>query len=431
MARRQPRVRASKLARLVNTEERMTQFRQIYRVPPSITLEYYHGNNLPVLNQDEIFLPIMAVVEGGVRFPLHPLLIDFLHTVNASPCQVSINVFRIIMGVVALNQILGVNLTSKDILYVYQYMCPGPDSRTSCHLKARELNVKLVNGLPDTNKGYDNEYLKVLGSWFTDGASCQNSFGFPDPSQIEVKKSKVNVELVKRVLSTNVYMDRLNQPQSAPFLLRHEPRIGSFLEDPTIPRSQEKGKKPISKPFEPELPIHSAANEEPPRPLPVIHELNESDHGDELAPRKKRARPEASSVPTQGASSDFKAYVLISCGPRAVSSLMLARGHEGVGHNALWANLLSRFLGPDAGVYSIEAKVFKMTESLQNKDAEHAKSMAEVLESAVSNYKTLEEEHFRTLNAMKEAEELARSRGEQAGFCGRGDGPDKAKNEGA
>jgi hypothetical protein len=164
MARRQPRVRASKLARLVNTEERMTEFRQIYRVPPSIILEYYHNNNLPVLNRDEILLPIMVVVEGGVRFPFHPLLIDFLHIVNASPCQVSINVYRIVIGVVALNRILGVNLTSRDILYVYQYMCPGPNSRTSYHLKARELNVKLMNSLPDSNKGYDNEYLKVSGS---------------------------------------------------------------------------------------------------------------------------------------------------------------------------------------------------------------------------------------------------------------------------
>ena len=163
MARNQPRARASKLARLVNSEESMAQFRQLYHVPPSIRLAYYHTDNIPVINRDEILLPVMAVVEGGVRFPLHYLLINFLQTVNASPSQVSVNLFRIIMGVVALDRILGVNLTTREILYVYQYMCPGEESRTSCHLKARKVNEKLVNGLPDTNKGYDKEYLRVSG----------------------------------------------------------------------------------------------------------------------------------------------------------------------------------------------------------------------------------------------------------------------------
>jgi hypothetical protein len=77
MARVQSRSRASKLARLVNSEESMARFRELYRVPSSIRLAYYDIKDFPVINDDEIMLPIMAVVEGGVRFPLHPLLTTF------------------------------------------------------------------------------------------------------------------------------------------------------------------------------------------------------------------------------------------------------------------------------------------------------------------------------------------------------------------
>jgi hypothetical protein len=83
------------------------------------------------------------------------------------------------MGVVAINRHLGVNLTTKEILSVYQYMCPGEESRTSYHLKARELNVKLVNDFPSSNKGYDKDHLKVSGKWFTGESACWSSYGFP------------------------------------------------------------------------------------------------------------------------------------------------------------------------------------------------------------------------------------------------------------
>ena len=57
----------------------------------------------------------------------------------------------------------------------------------------------------------------------------------------------------------------------------------------------------------------------------------------------------------------------------------------------------------------MEARVFRLTEKLQKKDAEHEKNMSEVLENATNNYKKLEEEHFKNVNIMKETEERAQT----------------------
>uniref|UniRef100_A0A2N9I9E1 Uncharacterized protein n=1 Tax=Fagus sylvatica TaxID=28930 RepID=A0A2N9I9E1_FAGSY len=122
--------------------------------------------------------------------------------------------------------------------------------------------MKLVNDLPNTNKGFDNDFLVVSGDWFTDRSSCKNEFGRPVASWLAILDTTVNLKDLTKVLLANIYIDEFGQPRSAPLLLGYTLLVASFLEGPIVPRSQEVRVEPTTL-FVTQPAIHSSLSKHP------------------------------------------------------------------------------------------------------------------------------------------------------------------------
>ena len=59
-------------------------FYRKYNIPQAVALTPADEDDLQ-LGLNHIFLPILAIIEGGVRFPLHPFLCKFFHKMKLAP----------------------------------------------------------------------------------------------------------------------------------------------------------------------------------------------------------------------------------------------------------------------------------------------------------------------------------------------------------
>ncbi|RWR92063.1 protein TRANSPARENT TESTA 12-like protein [Cinnamomum micranthum f. kanehirae] len=129
--------------------------------------------------------PTMTIIKGGLRFPLDPLLIHFLSLANIFPLQCAPNLLCIVMGVTALNRLLGTSLGVFDILSCY-YPIPLNNRKSIYYLKSWDTSKFLVHYLLDSNKPSKGDFIVVSGNletpttWGGIKREVSRTLGFPD-----------------------------------------------------------------------------------------------------------------------------------------------------------------------------------------------------------------------------------------------------------
>ena len=115
------------------------------------------------------FFPLMAILEGGVRFPVRPLLLNTLKFYGLSPEQLPPNFYRVVSSVSRLNKIYGLQLNHHDINFMYS-LCVN--KKTNYYLKVRDMRVRLISCLPDSNRNSAKEFVRVSSNWFANELPC-------------------------------------------------------------------------------------------------------------------------------------------------------------------------------------------------------------------------------------------------------------------
>ena len=152
---------------LLNTPEGISNFRNTYSIPSDVQVRAPRVDDpLDSGSQYGMPFPTIAIVEGGIRFPLNRLLVLFFSLTNLFLAQCSPNLYRIVMGVAALNILLGIELGGFDILSCYM-LIPLDSSKSIFYLKSTDSKKLLVHYLLDSNKLSKGDFVIVSENWET------------------------------------------------------------------------------------------------------------------------------------------------------------------------------------------------------------------------------------------------------------------------
>ena len=105
---------------LLDTEATLTNFRAVYNIPRDVDVAYCHEGDIALQRRTYVvfFFPLMAILEGGVRFLVDPLILSTLRFYSLCLDQLPPNFYQVVSCVNCLNQIYGLQLDDHNIKFM-------------------------------------------------------------------------------------------------------------------------------------------------------------------------------------------------------------------------------------------------------------------------------------------------------------------------
>ena len=149
---------------LLSTEASLANSREVFNILGDVDVAYCHKGDIALHRRSGsniVFFPLMAILEGGVRFPVDPLLLSTLSFYGLCLDQLPPNFYQVVSCVSRLNQIYGLQLNHHDINFMYN-LCGN--LKSNYYLKVRDVRVQLISCLLDSNRNSAGEYIRVSGN---------------------------------------------------------------------------------------------------------------------------------------------------------------------------------------------------------------------------------------------------------------------------
>ena len=148
-----------RFAHLVDSIENIESFKAQYRILPGVSIRYCKEGEWHEKRQwGEVVIPMIAFIERGMRIPMGTVIRDYLRAHRLPPTQCALNMFMILGSIDALNEKISLRLTYHDVNWIYNlHHLKGQ----GYYLKSRYPKIRLIQCLPDSNKGLNKDFLIV------------------------------------------------------------------------------------------------------------------------------------------------------------------------------------------------------------------------------------------------------------------------------